>query len=319
MNRRKYVSMIALALALTLLCGCGKADEAVETAGQIEPAGTAEPASEPAAEAAPGRQDGERYEGVVFLEGMEETVRYEHVRNETIGFEMGYEYESFVRQSGSDRERFVSIYEDPENPEIYLEVRANPQDAEAVAAAIGELLSQEYDIIKAPYELERAGSCIRIDASNGKGNTGTPDLLQTVYIIPADDGCRIAAAHYTFESADGFGARFRGMMNSFSVLPGQGEKRLSDEQALTAVRNYCYLGNPDLRELEQAGTYPIYWEVESGGEQQIVVLFRSYTGAQIRCYIDPVSGEAYVTEFVPGVSTGEERTDENLNIWTYWF
>jgi hypothetical protein len=250
---------------------------------------------------------------------MEETVQYEHVRNETIGFELGFEYESFVRQSGSDRERFVSIYEDPENPEIYLEVKANPKDAEAVAAAIGELLSQEYDIIKAPYELERAGSCIRIDASNGKGNTGTPDLLQTVYIIPAADGCRIAAAHYTFESADGFGARFRGMMNSFSVLPGQGEKRLSDEQALTAVKNYCYLSNPDLRELEQAGTYPIYWEVESSGEQQIVVLFRSYTGAQIRCYIDPVSGEAYVTEFVPGVSTGEERTDESLNIWTYWF
>ena len=34
------------------------------------------------------------------------------------------------------------------------------------------------------------------------------DSMQTVYIIPAANGCLVAAAHYTVESAEGFGARF---------------------------------------------------------------------------------------------------------------
>ena len=39
-----------------------------------------------------------------------------------------------------------------------------------------------------------------------------------VYVIPASDGCRIAAAHYGFDSADLFGARFRAMVNTLSVI-----------------------------------------------------------------------------------------------------
>ena len=58
-------------------------------------------------------------------------------------------------------------------------------------------------------------------------------------------------------------------------------------------------------------------EVSSSDESRIVVLFRSYTGAQIRYYIDPLSGETYVTESVPGITAGEERTDESLNAWDY--
>ena len=48
-----------------------------------------------------------------------------------------------------------------------------------------------------------------------------------------------------------------------------------------------------------------------------LVLFRSYTGAQNRYYIDPVSGEATVTELVPGIMDEEQRTDESLNVWDY--
>ena len=94
----------------------------------------------------------------------------------------------------------------------------SPDDADTVAATIGETLSANYDIIKESITLDRAGDCILIDASNAKGNKGTPDLLQTVYIIPAADGCRIATAHYTFESAEGFGRRFNYIMNTLVVI-----------------------------------------------------------------------------------------------------
>ena len=58
------------------------------------------------------RQDGERFEAVIMMEGMEETVRYEHIRREDLGFAMDYDYENFVRQSEGDRERFVSNWDD---------------------------------------------------------------------------------------------------------------------------------------------------------------------------------------------------------------
>ena len=57
-----------------------------------------------------------------MIEGIEETVRYEHIINDSIGIEMDYDYESLKRYSESDRERFVSVYDDPEKPEIYLDV-----------------------------------------------------------------------------------------------------------------------------------------------------------------------------------------------------
>ena len=65
------------------------------------------------------------------------------------------------------------------------------------------------------------------------------------------------------------------------------------------------------------GEYQVYWEVESSSEQEIVVLYRSYTSAQIRYHIDRSTGETYVTEFVPGITAAEERTDESFNLWDY--
>lgn len=97
----------------------------------------------------------------------------------------------------------------------------------------------------------------------------------------------------------------------------QPERRLSDEEALAAIRRYCYESNPDLEDIVNAGEYPVYWEIASSGEDQIVVLFRSYTGALVRYYIDPVTGETCVTEYAPGLSTEEERTGEQLNVWDY--
>ena len=94
-------------------------------------------------------------------------------------------------------------------------------------------------------------------------------------------------------------------------------EELSDEQALAAIRNYCYSRNPALEGIVKAGEYPVYWDISSSDEKGIVILFRSYTGAQNRYYIDRLSGETYVTEFVPGITDEEQRTDENFNIRDY--
>ncbi len=96
-----------------------------------------------------------------------------------------------------------------------------------------------------------------------------------------------------------------------------GEGTISDEQALSAIESYCYAENPDLEGIVNAGEYTVYWEIASSDGQEIVVLFRSYTGAQIRYYIDRASGETYVTEFVPGIFSEEERTDESFNVRDY--
>ena len=56
-----------------------------------------------------------------------------------------------------------------------------------------------------------------MDASSGKDNK-TPNRLQTAYIIPAADGCRVIRAYYTMESAEGFGRRFSNIANTLVVI-----------------------------------------------------------------------------------------------------
>ena len=170
--------------------------------------------------ATPGRKDGERFEAVIVLEGMEETVQYEHIRNEALGFEMDYDYESFVRRSEMDRECFVSIWDDPNAPENYLEVTRSFAPAEPVAAAVRTALSQEYDLLESTRELEGAGSCICFEASELKGTGRMADHIQTVFVIPAPDGCRIATMHCAVEAAEGFGRRFLYMLNTLAVVVG---------------------------------------------------------------------------------------------------
>ena len=309
-------AMLLSALLLSL-AGCGGKTAAAnpgDGAGSSGQGGSSE------AEAVPGRQNGERFESVIIMEGMEETVKYEHIRNDSLGFEMDYDYELFERLGGSDRERFVSRYDDPYDPENYLEVGRIPRDAETAAAAVSAVLSLDYEISRDDsFPLERAGSCIRIDASVEKGGLNMPEHLRAVYIIPAADGCRVAAAHYSIESAEGFGRRFRCFMDTFSVIAGSGETRITADRAVSAIMRYCMLGNPDLAGIVGSGEYPAYWDISSVGENEIVVLFRSYTGAENRYYIDPVSGQTYVTERVPGIIDEERRTEESLNAWDYLF
>ncbi|MBR4235517.1 MAG: hypothetical protein IKR85_05575 [Clostridia bacterium] len=163
------------------------------------------------------RQNGERFEGVIMLEGMEETVNYEHIVNNALGFEMDYDYELLTRRSDAERECFVSVYDDADKPENYLVVTCSSLKAPEAAAAAGEALSKEYSIHVETDTLARAGDCIYIDASADVSGEYMPEHLQGVYIIPADDGCRIVTAHYAIEASEGFAARFRAMMDTFTV------------------------------------------------------------------------------------------------------
>ncbi len=92
---------------------------------------------------------------------------------------------------------------------------------------------------------------------------------------------------------------------------------ITEEMALSAIENYCYTTNPDLKSGVDDGTYTVYWDIESSDDKEIVVLYRSYTAAEVRYYIDRATGDTYVTEFVSGITPEEERTDENFNIKEY--
>lgn len=178
-------------------------------------------APEDAAGTAPviARQDGERFEAVIAMEGMEETVNYEHIRNEALGFEMDYDYESFSRSGEADRERFVLVWDDPAKPEYYLELSYSPESAEYAADSISEALSAEYELYRDDsFMLERAGRCIYISTSSVKGGGYSPEHLQTVYVIPAGDGCIVATEHCSIESAEGVGRRFAYMMHTLSLI-----------------------------------------------------------------------------------------------------
>lgn len=94
-------------------------------------------------------------------------------------------------------------------------------------------------------------------------------------------------------------------------------KQMTEEQALSAIKSYCYADNPELEDMEKSGKYTIHWEIESSTDDQIIVLYRSYTGAELRFYINTVSGDTYITEFVKGITDGEQQTDETFNAWDY--
>ena len=242
-------NFLALILSLTLafsLAGCAFSRPAQSAAPTAEPAGSAEePADSETANVVveTGRQNGERFESVIQLEGMEETVQYEHVVSRAAGFEIDYEYENLVRRSEADRELFLSAWDDPAQPVNYLEVRYDTGNAELVASALNAGLAASYDTTLEETDLDRAGRCLCIEASQVKGG-GLANQLQRVYIIPASDGCRIATAHYSLEAAEGFGRRFQSMLHTLSVIERSAPALLSNEQALAAIKAYCYRSNP---------------------------------------------------------------------------
>lgn len=203
-----FAVLVSAFMMLTTLSGCTGKKTSSESAASSEVVSSA------------GRQDGERFEEVIQLEGMDETVRYEHVRNETAGFELDYDYEQLERRGEPSHEQFVSRFDDPEKTENYIEVIFRSEDADTVSKAVKADLSKKYGkvIMEEQYMLDRAGSCVQISASEAKKKKAPVDSLETVYIIPASDGCLVATSHCTIESAEGFGARFTYIIHTISVL-----------------------------------------------------------------------------------------------------
>ena len=196
MKKKTLITVTAamlLSALLLSLAGCGGKTAAAnpgDGAGSSGQGGSSE------AEAVPGRQDGERFESVIIMEGMEETVKYEHIRNDSLGFEMDYDYELFERQSGSDRERFVSRYDDPNDPENYLEVSRIPRDAETSPGGVyhpggrrmprcrGALLHRKRRGFRAPLPLLYGylfGHC----GQRGNQNNGRPGRIRDHEILHA--------------------------------------------------------------------------------------------------------------------------------------
>ena len=92
---------------------------------------------------------------------------------------------------------------------------------------------------------------------------------------------------------------------------------ITDDDALKAIKNYCYEAYPEAKEFENSEEEIVYWNIESSDDNQIVVAFRSYTGAIVRFYIEKATGETYITEYVDGITPEEEKTGETFNVKDY--
>jgi len=92
---------------------------------------------------------------------------------------------------------------------------------------------------------------------------------------------------------------------------------ITEDQAYDAVINYNKAIGSGYDEDINSDGYSEYWSVYTEDDGKIVVLYRSYTAAQIRYYVDPVSGETYVTELVPGIIDEEQENGEKFNARDY--
>ncbi len=89
---------------------------------------------------------------------------------------------------------------------------------------------------------------------------------------------------------------------------------ITEDQACEAIKKYCIEGFPDLADMVDSDDYTIYWEASTTEDGEICVLYRAYTGALIRYYVNPETGDTYVTEQVPGIIDEEQKTEETLNL-----
>ena len=89
---------------------------------------------------------------------------------------------------------------------------------------------------------------------------------------------------------------------------------ITQDQVMDAVLNYFKADFPDYEIDSEHGEY---WEVEPGDNGEIKVIHKSYTGAFNFYYVDPATGETYVTELVPGIIDEEQKTGETFNVNDY--
>ena len=92
---------------------------------------------------------------------------------------------------------------------------------------------------------------------------------------------------------------------------------ITEDQALAAIKKYWFEKEPELEDMLDSDEYTVYFEVTTNDDGEIVVLYRSYTAAETRYYIDPETGNANITELVPGIFDEETASNEKLNIRDY--
>lgn len=126
-----------------------------------------------------------------------------------------------------------------------------------------------------------------------------------------------AGDNESIEATDGERLDINAESDNTAGEPLVAEDKLTEEQALGAVKNYVYEKEPGLKEMENSEDYTIYFTVETNEEDKIVVLYRAYTGAQIRYYIDRETGDTYITELVPGIIDEETESGETFNVKDY--
>ena len=94
--------------------------------------------------------------------------------------------------------------------------------------------------------------------------------------------------------------------------------KLDEDTALRAIENYLAEYNESMYEMLKNEEYGVADGVYTTEDETIVVWLRTYTGAYVNYYIDPLSGETYVTETSPLTeNTVETPLDETLNAWEY--
>lgn len=92
---------------------------------------------------------------------------------------------------------------------------------------------------------------------------------------------------------------------------------LSEDEIYDAIVNYCKIENPNL-ETMSASEHQYYWSTESVTDNDIVILYRSYTSARIYYHVNPITGFVYTMES----NTPEHELDEGFghevfNIFDY--
>jgi len=157
-------------------------------------------------------------------------------------------------------------------------------------------------------------SFVLVTVGCGSENKTSNDATPSVVTVSEEKATSEAAAPEAGAQSDN-GAEGAGEQPDATSEAAPGV--ITPEQARDAIRNYCHSQNPDLEDLEKSGEYPIYWGVVSSDENEIVILYRSYTGALSHYYINPNTGDTFVTDFVPGITNVEEPTDEFFNVKDY--
>jgi len=108
---------------------------------------------------------------------------------------------------------------------------------------------------------------------------------------------------------------------TISYGSGSSSASISEDQAYDAIVNYCYAQNPDLSNIVQNG-YNVYWSLggyEGREGNNIVVFYRSYTGAVMTYYVDPESGLTTEYEYVPGITDEPQPSGVVFNIRDYMY